>query len=67
MVQGGIGIDFRVAKRGLVTASGNYYSGLTKTLVQHIKYSVNNGPDMHATSTSRGNFYSIGIGFRYRI
>ncbi len=67
MVQGGIGIDFRVAKRALITACGNYYSGLTKMMIQHIRYSVNNGPEMRATSISRGNFYSIGIGFRYRI
>lgn len=65
MAQAGMGLDIRVGKRGIITANGNWFSGLTNILVQHVTYTVNGGAEVEATTKTRGNFYTTGIGFRY--
>jgi hypothetical protein len=67
LVLAGVGIDFRIGKNAIITLNGNLYPGLTTIVQQRIEYSVNNGPEMYATSTNKGGFYTAGIGFRYKI
>lgn len=67
LLQAGAGLDIRVGKRALITANTNYYGGLSTILTQNITYSVNNGAEKNATISGKGSFYSIGLGFRYRI
>jgi hypothetical protein len=67
LVQTGIGIDIRIMKQGLITLNTNLYSGLTKIMIEHIKYKVNTDAQRTATATSRGSFYTIGIGYRHNL
>lgn len=67
MAQVGLGIDIRIGKRNLLTLNSNLYSGFTKIVIQHVTYSVNNGPEINATSSNRGSFYTLGIGYRFKI
>ena len=67
LVLAGLGIDFRVAKRAVITLNSHFYSGLTKVVVQRAIYNVDGGPDQYATSTNKGSFLATGIGFRYKL
>jgi hypothetical protein len=67
LFQLGIGLDIRLWPKTLLTLSSNYYTGINKIMIQHIEYTVNNGPVIKATSYTKGNFYTVGIGFKHRL
>jgi len=67
LLQAGLGVDIRLARKVLLSINSNYYSGLNKTLIQHISYSVNNGANNNATAYTKGSFYTVGIGIRAEI
>jgi hypothetical protein len=67
LFQLGMGLDIRLWPKTLLTLSTNYYTGINKIMIQHIEYTVNNGPVIKATSYTKGNFYTVGIGFKHRL
>jgi hypothetical protein len=67
LFQLGAGLDVRLWPKTLLTLSTNYYTGINKIMIQHIEYTVNNGPVIQTTSYTKGNFYTIGIGIRQQL
>ena len=67
LLQLGLGLDIRLWSKTLLSISTGYYQGLDKILIQHIKYSVNSGPETAATAYTKGSFYSIGIGLKRQV
>lgn len=67
LFQAGLGIDIRLGRKTLLGLSTSYYGGLNKQMTQHIDYTPNNGIASKGTQSSRGGFYSVGIGFRYAV
>jgi hypothetical protein len=67
LLQLGLGLDIRLWPKTLLCISTGYYQGLDKILIQHIKYSVNSGPETTATAYTKGSTYSIGIGLKRQV
>jgi hypothetical protein len=67
LLQAGLAFDIPLWPKTLLSINTGYYQGLDKILIQHITYSMNNGPETTATAYTKGSFYSIGIGLRYQV
>jgi len=67
LLQAGLGFDIPLWPKTLLSINTSYYQGLDKILIQHVTYSVNNGPETTATAYTKGSTYSIGIGFKCQV
>lgn len=67
LLQTGMGLEFILFKRALLSLSANQYTGFKKISRQDITYSVNNAPEQTATAFSKGEFFSVELGLKYPV
>jgi hypothetical protein len=67
LVQAGLSVDLRLGKKCFLGISANHYEGLQKIHIQQIKYGMNNDPFSAASTSSKGNFCSVGAVFSYQL
>lgn len=67
LMQVGLSVDIRLGQRCFLGISASHYEGLQKIHIQEIKYGMNNDPLSSVSTSSKGNFCSVGAVFSYRI
>ena len=67
LFQVGLGIEFKLFRTLRLSTLANYYSGLNKVNQLNIAYTVNNSTAATGIATSKGQFWSIGVGLKYPI
>lgn len=67
LIQAGLGLEFKLFEKVLLSFSANYYAGLKKVIQQDITYKVNNSPEQTATAQSKGDTFGLGIDLKYPI
>jgi hypothetical protein len=67
LLQAGVGLEFKLFKALLFSMSSSYYKGFAKVVQLDIVYSVNNSSSIRATSVSKGDFWTLGAGFKYPV
>ena len=67
LLQTGLGFEFGIFKKAILSVSANYFTGFQKISESDITYKINNSSPTTAKVYSKGEFWSLGIGFRYPI
>jgi hypothetical protein len=67
LLETGGGFEFIILQKVLLSLSCNYFTGFRKIVQLDIEYTVNNEPLSYAYAHSKGDYWSVGIGLRYKI
>ncbi len=66
LLETGLGLELKLSGKSLLTFSGSYYTGFKDVMQSNIEYQAN-GTGSDAVMTSKGNYFSYSVGFRYPI
>ncbi len=67
LLETGLGLEIKLSGKSLLTFSGSYYTGFKDVMQSHIVYQVNGSPESGAVMTSKGNYFSYSVGFRFPV
>ena len=67
LLETGLGLEFRILKKAIFTASASYFTGFKKVMNLDIAYEINDEPITHANMYSKGEYRSFTFGVRYMI
>ncbi|HNF28711.1 MAG TPA: outer membrane beta-barrel protein [Chitinophagaceae bacterium] len=65
LLQGGIGIEYRFAKKLKFSAAFNYYQGFTNNAIYDINYQINTDPVQTANMYGKGTFVNYQAGLKF--